>query len=122
MSERIEPSISLEEIPVRRMTHITAGNPDWTPTDDQLIDLTKKFQEAELGNGIFATRSGVRVHSVVVEVPTETARAEAAVLKASAAYVASPDNETHLTLRSAVEALQHLRNKFHVVGCAVVQA
>lgn len=116
MVGRNEPFISLEAVPVRRITHITAGNADWVPDDEQLKRLTKEFQEAEVGNGIFATRSGVRIHSVVVAVPDETARCEQWVISAALAYTKSPDGETRENLGRATAALNKLREQTHVCG------
>lgn len=121
MTERTEPlAINLQEVPVRRLVHITAGNPDWTPTEDQLTDLISKYQEAERGSGILATRSGVRIHSVVVEIPDEVHRCEQWVISAALAYSKNPDSEFRADLRRATSHLTKLREQKNV-ACGTPQ-
>lgn len=112
MSERIEPQLpaNLRAAKTRTITHITAGNPDWEPTQDQLDRLKKDFQEAEL-TGILATRSSVRVHNLEIVVPEDIEIAESEVLAAALAWAGDDSTKNHDWLRDASRELKKLREE-----------
>jgi len=110
MSERSEPQlpISLRAAKTRTMTHITAGNPDWEPTQEQLDKLKQDFQEAEL-TGLLATRSSVRIHSLEIVVPEDIEIAESDVLAAALAWADDASTKNLDRLRDAARELKLLR-------------
>ncbi len=112
MSTQLEPTLplNLRVLKTRHITHITAGNPDWEPTQPQLAQLVKDFQDAEL-TGIFATRSGVRVHNLEVVVPEDIEIAESEVLAAAVDYVTNTSPEALKTLQNAALELKKLRDE-----------
>lgn len=56
---------------IRTIIHLQAGDENWTPTKRELRTLRKQFQDAALNpnGGVVATRAGVYVNVLEVDVP-----------------------------------------------------
>lgn len=99
---------------IRALTHITAGHSNWVATPDEEAKLRKDFLSAVRGDGVFITRSGVRIQTIEVSIPDEDSKMGALiklVVERAEEHCAQKTVSTMNQLELALSEFRKLREK-----------